>query len=60
MSEVFICRCKKITEYDIVVAIKNGARTFSEVQKSTGLGTGCGTCISKATDIFEILLKENK
>ncbi len=60
MSNLFICRCKKITEYDIVHAIKNGAKTFSEVQKATGLGTGCGTCVSKASDLFEVLLKENK
>lgn len=51
-----ICLCKKITEEEIVKAIKNGAKTFEEVKEATGAGSGgCkgGRCKSKIIEIIE-------
>lgn len=35
-----ICLCKGISRATMKTAIKNGAKTVSEVQKSTGAGSG--------------------
>lgn len=51
-----ICLCKKITEEEIVEAVKNGADTFEKVKEATGAGTGgChgGRCKSKILEIIE-------
>ena len=36
-----ICLCKKITEEDIVKAVKDGAKTYEEVKDATKAGAGC-------------------
>ncbi len=38
-----LCYCKQVTEEDVVKAIEDGATTFEEVMKSTGIGGG-GHC----------------
>lgn len=38
-----LCYCKQVTEEDVIRAIENGARTFEEVRKATGIGGG-GHC----------------
>lgn len=51
-----ICLCKKITEEEIVKAVKNGAKSFEEVQEATGAGTGgCrgARCKAKILEIIE-------
>lgn len=54
MSDV--CLCKKISEEQIVEAVKNGAKTFEEVKEATEAGAGCckgGRCKSKIIEIIE-------
>lgn len=54
MSDV--CLCKKISEEEIIKAVKNGAKTFDEVKEATGAGTGfCkgGRCKGKILEIIE-------
>lgn len=40
-----VCGCFKLTVQDLMNAIKNGAKSFEEVQAITKVGTGCGGCI---------------
>lgn len=53
-----VCLCKGIPRATIKKAIKNGAQTVVEVQKSTGAGSGsCGG--KRCTPKIEELLNEN-
>jgi bacterioferritin-associated ferredoxin len=38
-----LCYCKQVTEEDVIAAIENGARSFEDVKKATGIGGG-GHC----------------
>ncbi len=38
-----LCYCKQVTEEDVIRAIENGATTFDEVKRATGIGGG-GQC----------------
>ena len=53
-----ICLCNKVTKETIVLAVKNGAKTYEEVKEATGAGAGCcrgarwsGICKSKSSRI---------
>lgn len=51
-----VCLCKKVSEEEIVKAVKNGAKTFEEVKEATQAGAGCckgGRCKSKIIEIIE-------
>lgn len=54
-----VCLCKKITDEEIVKAVKEGATTYEAVKETTTAGTGCcrgGRCKSKIIEI----INENK
>ena len=54
-----VCLCKKITDEEIIKAVKEGAVTYEAVQEATTAGTGCchgGRCKSKIITLIE----ENK
>lgn len=50
-----ICVCKAVSRYSIKKAIKQGAKTFDDIQKITGAGSG--SCSGKrcAYKIQELL-----
>ncbi|WP_321834118.1 (2Fe-2S)-binding protein [Clostridium butyricum] len=51
-----ICLCKKVSEEEIIKAVKDGAKTFEEVKEATSAGAGCckgGRCKSKIIEIIE-------
>lgn len=53
-----VCICKGIPRAKIKKAIRDGAKTVAEVQKSTGAGSGpCGG--KRCTPKIEQLLNEN-
>jgi NAD(P)H-nitrite reductase large subunit len=52
-----VCGCMKVTAKDIVNAIKNGAKSFEEVQTVTKVGTGCGNCLESNKALVALLLK---
>ncbi len=52
-TQKLICNCRHVTDYDIKDAVKKGRRTFFEIQKFTGAGTGCTSCLKKAKAVFE-------
>ena len=47
-----ICECIGVTDHEIEEAVLEGARTFYEVQEMTKIGTDCGECEEKATDLI--------
>ncbi len=56
-----VCGCHRVTAQDIVNAVENGAKSFSDVQAITKVGTGCGNCVEGNKAMVEYLLrKKNK
>lgn len=57
-ENAIVCGCFKVTVQDLNNAIKNGARSFEEVQAITKVGTGCGKCVeSNKTLVNQLLAK---
>lgn len=55
-----VCGCFKITEQDLKNAVKNGAKSFEEVQAITKVGTGCGRCVEGNKSLINKLILTNK
>jgi bacterioferritin-associated ferredoxin len=47
-----------VSVQDLKDAIKNGAKSFEEVQEITNVGTGCGGCVENVKDLIEELLEK--
>lgn len=47
-----VCHCQNITDRDIEEFVKNGGKSFEELQEKTGLGTVCGGCIEEAKELL--------
>lgn len=47
-----VCGCYKVTEEEIIDAIKNGADTVEKVGAVTKAGTGCGGCKDRIQEII--------
>jgi bacterioferritin-associated ferredoxin len=54
-EEQLICNCMSVSANDIAKAWREGAKTWEELQKITGVSTGCGGCEEKAKAYFESL-----
>lgn len=50
-----LCQCNAVTEHEVILCIRRGARCVDEVGDACLAGTGCGSCQS----IIETLLKED-
>ncbi|HEY8892096.1 MAG TPA: (2Fe-2S)-binding protein [Clostridium sp.] len=55
-----VCGCFKVTQKDLNNAIKNGAKSFEEVQSVTKVGTGCGNCVEGNKALVNKLLLSKK
>ena len=51
-----VCGCFNLTVKDLAKAIKNGAKSFEEVQAITKVGTGCGNCVDSNKALVAQLL----
>ncbi len=47
-----ICVCQNVTDRDIENFVKEGGKTFEELQEKTRLGTVCGSCVEKAKELL--------
>ncbi|MDR2433226.1 MAG: iron-sulfur cluster assembly scaffold protein [Treponema sp.] len=47
-----ICHCLGITDKDIEAAFRRGARTWEQLQQATKIGTVCGSCRQKASELL--------
>ena len=54
------CHCKNITYGMIEDAIKNGAKSYEDVEKKLSFGTGCGKCKEFIQYLIRDLLTEYK
>ncbi len=51
-----ICTCLNITDKDIEQAVKDGARTWEQLQEATKIGTVCGGCKPRALELLHELV----
>lgn len=47
-----ICQCMNVTDVDIETAVKNGARSYADLQHMTKAGTVCGQCKNKSEELL--------
>jgi len=57
--EKTVCYCRRVTIGDMEQAVKDGARSFEEVQEVTKVSTGCKKCLDYAKNVAKELLEEN-
>lgn len=58
-NQEYVCKCKKVTEEELVKAIKEGYNTYDSLAEKTGAGRGmCKGKRCKAE--IEEILKNNK
>ncbi|MDR2588173.1 MAG: iron-sulfur cluster assembly scaffold protein [Spirochaetales bacterium] len=48
-----ICRCMAVTDKDIEKAVREGARTWLDLQNKTKIGTVCGSCKTEAVKLID-------
>ncbi len=49
---VTVCRCMNVTDHDIEAAVKDGARTYQDLQNRTKCGTVCGQCRERTEELL--------
>ena len=49
---VIVCSCMNVTDKDIEKAVREGARTWADLQNRTKIGTVCGKCRPKAEELL--------
>ncbi len=54
-----VCECLDVTDHEIEEAVLEGARTFLDLQERTKIGTGCGGCEEKATELLKDYMAEH-
>lgn len=59
-KDTVLCPCFGVTVVDVENAIKDGAKTFEDVQNRTNLGMGCGMCNEHNQEVIEQMLKDAK
>jgi nitrogen fixation NifU-like protein len=47
-----VCTCMEVTDHDIEDAVKNGARTYEDLQNRTKIGTVCGNCKERTLELL--------
>ena len=54
-----ICNCMGVTDEEIENAVLEGARTYTELQERTKLGTVCGKCKPRAVELLDQYKKKH-
>ena len=47
-----ICQCMNVTDVDIEAAVKDGARSYADLQNMTKAGTVCGQCKKESEELL--------
>ena len=50
---MYVCLCHGITDKRLQLAIREGARSFEQLQSCTGVATCCGACEPCARDLLD-------
>lgn len=57
MSKEIVCHCYDISKEDIEIHIKNGVKTFKELQQLTKIGNECEPCFKTSKVVFDQIIK---
>jgi nitrogen fixation NifU-like protein len=49
---VIVCQCLNVTDKDIENAVKDGCKSYEELQQRTKIGTACGQCKERAIELL--------
>jgi bacterioferritin-associated ferredoxin len=49
---MIVCVCRRVSDRDIVHAVRGGCASFDELQDHLRVGTACGACGECARDTF--------
>ncbi len=50
---MYVCLCRCVRDRDVRQAAEAGVRSFDELQRCTGVATGCGRCEQVAREVFD-------
>jgi bacterioferritin-associated ferredoxin len=50
---MWVCLCKAVTDHQIRLAVRNGARSLPEITMRCRAGSGCGGCGPELARILE-------
>lgn len=50
---MIVCLCHRVSDRDIVRAVREGTQCFEMLQDETAVASGCGNCHECARDIFD-------
>jgi bacterioferritin-associated ferredoxin len=50
---MYVCLCHGISEHRLEQAIREGARSFEQLQSCTGIATCCGACEPCAREMLD-------
>jgi bacterioferritin-associated ferredoxin len=50
---MWVCLCKAVTDQQIRLAVRSGARSLPEIALRCRAGTGCGGCAAELCRILE-------
>ena len=53
---MIVCLCRRVSDRDIVQAVREGTTDFGMLQAETGVATQCGRCRDCACEVFEAAL----
>ncbi|EKD28989.1 MAG: hypothetical protein ACD_79C00125G0002 [uncultured bacterium] len=54
-----VCQCMNVTDLEIEHAVLEGVRNLIELQEHTKLGTVCGQCKDKATEMMQKFIEKH-
>ena len=50
---MYVCVCRAVTERQIDEAVRAGARTFKDLQRTLGVASECGQCAAAVRQCLE-------
>lgn len=57
---MYLCICKKISDKDIILSIKEGSHTIEDLRKKLKIGTQCGKCIKPINTLLKSQIENQK
>lgn len=58
MSRRLVCVCNLVTEKEILLVLRKGALSTSDIQQATRAGTSCGRCLMEIDRMVEEFLEQ--
>ncbi|MFW6257792.1 MAG: (2Fe-2S)-binding protein [Prolixibacteraceae bacterium] len=58
MGKKLVCLCNLVDENEILLVLKKGAESTTDIQKFTRAGSSCGRCLTEIDHIVTTFKKE--